>query len=257
MAISNPGAGRTTMHELQQIKRRSDGDIAGEPQIAPSNGNSTTYSPPSTDPGATSSGPSSSDCTRVGTPTDEHRPVNGSGQFHSQGTTEHSPGSSIYAPFQAEREPRGPKAWLHRLEDNGFSREVEWQHVRDHLALERTFLGWLRTSGAFAMTGVLFAQIAVIVMNNKETAQRTGLVPQDTGHSDLIPIQTAAKPIAVATVGIALGTVIVGVSRFYWNQKALIEGSAVSGGWPILLLAGTMLTFLLVTFILTIASSNP
>ncbi|KAF3926356.1 hypothetical protein AA313_de0202389 [Arthrobotrys entomopaga] len=238
MHISDPGAGRTTMHELQQIKRRSDGDIAGEPQIAPLNGDATSHGPHPTEPAATGSGPSSNDCTRVGTPNSEqYRPGNG-GETLPNGTRRNSPGSSIYAPLRAEREARGHKSLLHRLEDNGFSREVEWKHVRDHLALERTFLGWLRTSGAFAMTGVLFAQIAVIVMNNEEMAQRTGLVPQKTGHSDLIPIQTAAKPIAVATVGIALATVIIGVSRFYYNQKALIEdGSAVSGGWPIVVLA--------------------
>ncbi|EPS40796.1 hypothetical protein H072_5335 [Dactylellina haptotyla CBS 200.50] len=111
------------------------------------------------------------------------------------------------------------------------------------------------------MTGVLLAQISVIVLKDEAMAQQMGFEPKPAAshdkYSSMPPIHRAAKPLAAATVSIALVTVTIGVFRFHFSQKALIEGYAISGGWLMFGLAGMMLSFLIVVFVLTIASSDP
>ncbi|KAF3930824.1 hypothetical protein ABW19_dt0200361 [Dactylella cylindrospora] len=161
---------------------------------------------------------------------------------------------------------------------NYFSKEVPWNGVRDYLALERTFLGWLRTSGAFAMTAVLFAQISVIVLKDEQIAQSLGLAPDSIypPSSALPSIHKVAKPVAALTVFMALITIVIGIYRFHRGQMALIDGKAITGGWPIIGLAAMVLAvscfrpkdgldsvdpnehqYLLVIFIITVLSADP
>ncbi|KAK6344196.1 hypothetical protein TWF696_007837 [Orbilia brochopaga] len=161
----------------------------------------------------------------------------------------------------ARRSPEAaPKRWPFLF----FSREVPWQGVRDHLALERTFLGWLRTSGAFAMTGVLLAQIAVIVTTNQqmETESMTSAAATSTVHSSpsvprLLPINETAKALSAVTEVMALVIILTGVFRFYRGQQALIDGMGISGGWSMLGLAVLTVAYLSVVFIMMVLSSDP
>ncbi|KAF3090419.1 hypothetical protein TWF103_011917 [Orbilia oligospora] len=106
------------------------------------------------------------------------------------------------------------------------------------------------------MTGVLLAQISVIVHKNEEEAMKLGLVVEDF-PSEMPSIHDTARTLSALTVGIALVTMSIGVLRFYFGQKALIEGLAVSGGWPIIGLAVFVLGYLLTVLLLMVISSDP
>ncbi|KAF3916705.1 hypothetical protein ABW20_dc0106263 [Dactylellina cionopaga] len=113
------------------------------------------------------------------------------------------------------------------------------------------------------MTGVLLAQISVIVFKEEQLSQETGM-PQNpienSSHdpfASMPPIHRAAKTLSACTVGIGLATIAIGVFRFYYGQKALIEGFGVSGGWPIIGLAIVVLCYLIIVFILAVISSDP
>ncbi|KAK6363016.1 hypothetical protein TWF730_000465 [Orbilia blumenaviensis] len=253
--------GARTMHDVQQMRSDRDGDILELRQIplfdrtaGPDSGHN------STDPG--SSGYTSIQASQLSlgnewdgsngscTPRGYASPSTSSGVNRIYGQVPVSPRAERPKSAPNSHAGRKPsKGWSLSFGTNRFSREVPWQGVRDHLALERTFLGWLRTSGAFAMTGVLLAQISVIVHKNEEQALKAGLVFRDSS-SPTLSIHNTARILSALTVGIALVTMSIGVLRFYFGQKALIEGFAVSGGWPIIGLAVFVLGYLLIVFLL-------
>ncbi|RVD80915.1 uncharacterized protein DFL_008799 [Arthrobotrys flagrans] len=255
------------MHDVQQMRSDRDGDILELRQIPPFD---KTAGP---DSGHDRSDPGSSGYTSIqasqfslgngwgsngsGTPQGYASPSASSGINRIYGNLPDSQGTE--RPKSTRNSHTGrktSKSWSLGFGKNRFSRDVPWQGVRDHLALERTFLGWLRTSGAFAMTGVLLAQISVIVYRNEEEAIKAGLIVRDLS-SPMPSIHDTTRTLSALTVGIALVTISIGVLRFYFGQKALIEGFAVSGGWPIIGLAIFVLGYLLVVFLLMVLSSDP
>ncbi|KAF3179582.1 hypothetical protein TWF225_006012 [Orbilia oligospora] len=262
--------GARTMHDVQQMRSDRDGDILELRQIPPFD---KTTGP---DSGHDRSDPGSSGYTSIQASQfslgNGWEGSNGSGTPHGYASPSTSSGiNRIYGNLpdpqgterpkstrnsHTEQKTSNAKSWSLSLGNNRFSREVPWQGVRDHLALERTFLGWLRTSGAFAMTGVLLAQISVIVHKNEEEAMKLGLVVEDS-PSEMPSIHDTARTLSALTVGIALVTMSIGVLRFYFGQKALIEGLAVSGGWPIIGLAVFVLGYLLTVLLLMVISSDP
>ena len=68
-------------------------------------------------------------------------------------------------------------AWYKRMMEKygSISLENKGSVARDHLALERTFLAWLRTSLAFASIGIAVTQLFRL---NTTTASRTQAIPQ-------------------------------------------------------------------------------
>lgn len=79
--------------------------------------------------------------------------------------------------------------------------------ARDHLASERTFLAWLRTSLAFATIGVGVTQLFKM---------------SGVGGSDAVV--EYAKPLGLLFILTAVLTLVFGVTRYFLIQKLLIEG---------------------------------
>lgn len=99
-------------------------------------------------------------------------------------------------------------------------------------ALERTFLGWIRTSGALAMIGCLLAQVAIISerdMEQRMSSKRNSLVAR--GMPDISRVTRILAAIAVA---LALVTVTMGAYRHHSGQQGLLDGRAVTGGWALI-----------------------
>ncbi|KAF2801837.1 uncharacterized protein BDZ99DRAFT_469350 [Mytilinidion resinicola] len=94
----------------------------------------------------------------------------------------------------------------------------EGQH-RDHLALERTFLAYLRTSLAFAMTGVVIAQLFRL---------QHALHPNPALGFFVLGI-----PLAATFIGAAVVILLIGAFRFWRQQNAIIRGYVYAGGWEI------------------------
>ncbi|CAI6279865.1 unnamed protein product [Periconia digitata] len=93
---------------------------------------------------------------------------------------------------------------------------------RDHLALERTFLGYLRTSLALAMAGVLTAQLFHL--------QRS-VYPNPTMGFFVVGI-----PLSVTFIGFGMVVLLVGAYRFWLQQNAIVRGKIYAGGWDIVCL---------------------
>ncbi|KAF2650179.1 hypothetical protein K491DRAFT_697514 [Lophiostoma macrostomum CBS 122681] len=93
---------------------------------------------------------------------------------------------------------------------------------RDHLALERTFLGYLRTSLAFAMTGVVIAQL--FRLQHVENPNRT------------FGFYILGTPLAACFITFGAVVLLVGALRFWRQQAAMIRGKVVKGGWEIALI---------------------
>ncbi|KAF1959170.1 hypothetical protein CC80DRAFT_406882 [Byssothecium circinans] len=100
---------------------------------------------------------------------------------------------------------------------------------RDHLALERTFLAYLRTSLALAMTGVITAQLFHL--------QRSSNPNPTFGFFKL------GIPLATAFIALGLVVLLIGAYRFWRQQNAMIRGTVYAGGWEI---SGTMLLSILI-----------
>ncbi|KAJ7738822.1 hypothetical protein DFH07DRAFT_1064492 [Mycena maculata] len=85
--------------------------------------------------------------------------------------------------------------------------------ARDHLASERTFLAYVRTSLTIASAGVALAQLLTLSERFKNQIS----VP-------LQPFETYARPLAVGSIVLALYVLLVGVSRYFTVQTALTKG---------------------------------
>jgi uncharacterized membrane protein YidH (DUF202 family) len=98
------------------------------------------------------------------------------------------------------------------------------QHHSHHPALERTFLGYLRTSLAFAVIGVIIAQLFRL--------QHTANPNKNLGFFVL--------GIPLATIFIIFGVVVllVGAFRFWRQQNAMMRGKVYAGGWEIVGIMG-------------------
>ncbi|KAF2442177.1 hypothetical protein P171DRAFT_523047 [Karstenula rhodostoma CBS 690.94] len=105
---------------------------------------------------------------------------------------------------------------------------------RDHLALERTFLGYLRTSLALAITGVITAQLFRL--------QHTATPNPRIGFFVL------GVPLAAAFIALGMLVLVVGAVRFWRQQRALVRGRVWAGGWEIVGVMGVSLAITAVTF---------
>lgn len=115
------------------------------------------------------------------------------------------------------------KFWRHQIRIS-----VPHADCRDHLANERTFLGFLRTSLALSIMGIIVAQFMRL---------------EHTMHPDkAFGYFILSKPLAAILQGAALCTTLLGACRFWRQQSAMAIGKAHAGGWEITALgAGTLL----------------
>jgi len=116
---------------------------------------------------------------------------------------------------------------------------VEHSTCRDHLALERTFLGYLRTSLALSMIGITIAQLF-----------RLQHAPQPNAYFGFFVL---GKPLSCICQGAAIYTLVIGTFRTWRSQNALLRGKAISGGFEMVLLAGGIFVILTLFLVLLIA----
>ncbi|KAI0483205.1 hypothetical protein GGR56DRAFT_623379 [Xylariaceae sp. FL0804] len=108
------------------------------------------------------------------------------------------------------------KHWLKEYLGNLWSVELENQGsvARDHLALERTFLAWLRTSLAFSSIGIAVTQLFRL---NKSLTDGQG-----DAHSD--SIRRLGKPLGATFLAISILTLFLGYHRYHSGQKWVMRG---------------------------------
>ncbi|KAL5357323.1 hypothetical protein BJX96DRAFT_172419 [Aspergillus floccosus] len=115
---------------------------------------------------------------------------------------------------------------------------VPQKNNRDHFALERTFLAYIRTSVMIAMQGVLIAQLFrlqhILIPDVKLGYYQIGI------------------PLSMTFHGIAMLVALLGAARFWKQQHAMALGTVYAGGWEVNTIAMLLCSVILVTFILSI-----
>lgn len=120
--------------------------------------------------------------------------------------------------------------------------------ARDHLALERTFLAWLRTSLSFASIGIAITQLFRLNTSLADSPDHS------SPSSHQIKLRQLGKPLGATFIGISIVMLLVGFHRYFEAQHYVIRGkfpasrgsiilvSAISGA-----LIGSSLVVILVT----------
>lgn len=94
------------------------------------------------------------------------------------------------------------------------------------IALERTFLGYLRTSLALSIVAVIIAQLFRLEHNVK---------PNKTFGFYVLSI-----PLSCACIGAAMVILLFGAYRFWRQQNAILRGKVHAGGWEVNAIAVTV-----------------
>ncbi|TGO14039.1 hypothetical protein BTUL_0059g00240 [Botrytis tulipae] len=138
--------------------------------------------------------------------------------------------------------------WWKRMMDEYGSIELENKGsvARDHLALERTFLAWLRTSLAFASIGIAITQLFRL-----NTSSSTTPAPSEPKSS----LRHLGKPLGATFVGISILMLSVGFHRYFEGQFYIIRGKFPASRGSIALVA--MITgALMVTSLVVVVVGN-
>ncbi|KAI1200974.1 hypothetical protein F5X97DRAFT_291809 [Nemania serpens] len=172
-------------------------------------------------------------------------PANNTMNYRSTQTT---PSLRGYQPYsQPQPSPTGQngsaacdvgtkKHWLWDHLDSIWSIELDntGSVARDHLAVERTFLAWLRTSLAFASIGIAVTQLFRL---------NTSLADEKTNKH----LQHIGKPLGATFIGISILVLLLGYQRFHQPQQWLMKGKFPASRGSIILIS-------LVAFALMVAS---
>ncbi|KAJ5591400.1 hypothetical protein N7450_005372 [Penicillium hetheringtonii] len=123
--------------------------------------------------------------------------------------------------------------WTHNV-----TLTVPQKSNRDHFALERTFLAYIRTSVVIAMQGVLIAQLFRL---QRSQSQEDRLKFYDVG----IPLSVTCHCVAVIVA-------LIGAYRFWRQQSAVSLGKVYAGGWEVNSVGILLFLILLTTLVLSV-----
>ncbi|TGO86483.1 hypothetical protein BPOR_0300g00120 [Botrytis porri] len=148
---------------------------------------------------------------------------------------------------RTKRSGRMGKWWKRMMDEYGsIELENKGSVARDHLALERTFLAWLRTSLAFASIGIAITQLFRLNTSNSTTP-----VPLEPKSS----LRHLGKPLGATFVGISILMLSVGFHRYFEGQFYIIRGKFPASRGSIALVA-TITGALMVTSLVVVVVGN-
>lgn len=104
--------------------------------------------------------------------------------------------------------------------------------ARDHLALERTFLAWLRTSLSFASIGIAITQLFRLNTSlsnkssheNHSTSDFLANLQYQIADSPQAKIRHLGKPLGATFIGISIVMLFIGFHRYFEAQHYVIRG---------------------------------
>ncbi|KAJ8066153.1 hypothetical protein OCU04_005244 [Sclerotinia nivalis] len=157
-------------------------------------------------------------------------------QNYTNASSSHAlgPGSTAPTGFFGRLTYDVSKFWRHQI-----SVTVDHVACRDHLAVERTFLAYLRTSLALSMLGVSVAQL--FRLQHSPTP------------NPLLGFFVLGKPLACICQVAAITTLLIGIIRSWRHQNAIVRGKALSGGFEVIIIGAGFFFIFLAFLILLIA----
>ncbi|MCJ1279475.1 hypothetical protein MMC21_007299 [Puttea exsequens] len=110
------------------------------------------------------------------------------------------------------------------------SRGIDGGGPKDYLALERTFLSWVRTASVIVSTGVVVSQLFIL--------------------KDLDP--TKGKILGSLLAGGGVITNLVGCERYFRQQRLLVHGKVLVGGWHHEVMLALLIAIFLTLFVVVL-----
>ncbi|KAF7587034.1 hypothetical protein BBP40_007830 [Aspergillus hancockii] len=160
----------------------------------------------------------------------------------SSGEYRVTPRRTVSRTSQRTQQSRAPRKGLlgnvQRFWTRNVVLTVPQKSNRDHFALERTFLAYIRTSVLLAMQGVLIAQLF-------------RLQQQQSSTKDLTYYEVAI-PLSVTCHCVAAIVAAIGASRFWKQQNAVALGTVYAGGWELNCIGILIALIVLAVFVLSI-----
>ncbi|KAH3951353.1 hypothetical protein HBI25_094210 [Parastagonospora nodorum] len=137
--------------------------------------------------------------------------------------------------------------------------------ARDHLALERTFLAWLRTSLSFASIGIAITQLFRLNTSLEKTHQHQhttpssspSIPPSDQYGTSLSPqahLRHLGKPLGATFIGISIVMLLIGFHRYFEAQHYVIRGKFPASRGSIVVvsvIAGALILSSLIVILVT------
>ncbi|MCJ1390533.1 hypothetical protein MMC18_003393 [Xylographa bjoerkii] len=153
-----------------------------------------------------------------------------------------------------DEEEQEEASWWRRFVEKYGSVELDNKGsvARDHLALERTFLAWLRTSLAFASIGIAITQLFRL---NTTISQGEGLTPVPVAPGKL-RLRQVGKPLGATFLGIAILVLVVGGRRYFESQYWIIRGKFPASRGSVCLIT-FVAAALIVTSLVVVVTVNP
>ncbi|KAF8576671.1 hypothetical protein K439DRAFT_1637729 [Ramaria rubella] len=133
---------------------------------------------------------------------------------------------------------------LHTLSHSSLVLENSGSVARDHLASERTFLAYMRTSLAIAGMGVALVQLFAITAAKNLSSEAEAVELFGLGAT----VQRFSRPLGTTTVFLGLCVLALGIYRYFKIQHAMLQGLFPAARGGLVLLTAALAALVTVTF---------
>lgn len=125
--------------------------------------------------------------------------------------------------------------------------------ARDHMANERTFLAWLRTSLAFITLGIGITQLFRLEKPHSKILTSSSSLPLKDSNNDII--LKAGKPLGSIFIILGIITLIFGMNRYFQVQYFLTKDYYPATRFSIFTLISVILFIVVTTFAIILKTS--
>lgn len=126
--------------------------------------------------------------------------------------------------------------------------------ARDHMANERTFLAWLRTSLTFVTIGIGVAQLFRLE-EKSSLVNINGVTIKLTNDEKSSIIRNLGKPLSILSILLGILTLLIGIFRFYQTQKLLVRDVYPATRVGVMIIVIFILAMVLLSLVMTIKVS--